>query len=533
MNKFTHGIFIHKIKVFLCKTKFFLNETKVFLNKIKHKLLEQLNKNIYTRLLFTNVIVFSTALVLLISFSNFMVKQSVYGQIEQDLLRKSKRVNYALSRETTGLEIAIGSQSGTEQELLKFLADSFDARITIFNQGGTILSTSAEQEIVPGSKVDAKFIEVLTSGKTTAAHKIDSETGQLTFTAVIPMGDAEQTVEKGILLESRSTNTDLILNKMRLFLSVGGIIILMVVIVVSVYLAMCISKPITRLATSIAEYNGGNYILNNEKYSLDEINVISEQIKKLTVTLENIQSKSSKIEGERTRLFAEISHELRTPLTAVQGFAEAIRDGMAEDKALQNKYLDMICTQTYHITRLVDDILSLSRLESGDIAVEKLPLDLAALAQGVVMSMEGIAKINNNTILFMKKSADKSVVLGDVDRMEQIIRNLLKNAINATDNGSINVIIETYKDEVQLTIKDNGIGISPDELPHIWDRFYSVKNQRNTDLEIKGTGLGLVIVKKLVQLQDGKIDVESQPGKGTEFRLSFPAFTLNSGLAIT
>jgi len=137
--------------------------------------------------------------------------------------------------------------------------------------------------------------------------------------------------------------------------------------------------------------------------------------------------------------------------------------------------------------------------------------------------MEGIAKINNSTIIFTKKS-DKSVVLGDVDRMEQIIRNLLKNAINATDNGSINVIIETYEDEVQLTIKDNGIGISPDELPHIWDRFYSVKNQRNTDSAIKGTGLGLVIVKKLVQLQDGKIDVESQPGKGTEFRLSFPSF---------
>jgi len=523
LNKFTHGTSVHKIKAFLHKTKVFLYEIKILLKKMKHKLSEQFNKNIYTRLLFTNVIVFSIALVLLINFSGFMVKQSVYGMIEQDLLRKSKRVNYALSRQTTGLETAVGSQSGTEQELLKFLADSFDARITIFNHEGTILGISAEQEIVPGSKVDTKFIEMLTSGKATVVHKIDSETGQLTFTAFIPMGDAEKTVENGILLESRPANTDLILNKMGLFLYVGGIIILMVIIVVSVYLAMCISRPITRLATSIAEYNGGNYVLNNEKYSLDEINVISEQVKKLTVTLENIQSKSSKIEGERTRLFAEISHELRTPLTAVQGFAEAVRDGMAEDKALQDKYLDMICTQTHHITRLVDDILSLSRLESGDIAVEKLPLDLAALAQGVVMSMEGIAKINNSTIIFTKKS-DKSVVLGDVDRMEQIIRNLLKNAINATDNGSINVIIETYEDEVQLTIKDNGIGISPDELPHIWDRFYSVKNQRNTDSAIKGTGLGLVIVKKLVQLQDGKIDVESQPGKGTEFRLSFPSF---------
>lgn len=533
MNKYTYinknKIFLNKIKVFLNKTKVFLNKIKAFLNKIKHKLLEQFNKNIYTRLLFTNVIVFSISLFLLINFSNFMVKQSVYSQIEQDLLRKSKRVNYVLSKETTRLEPALEGKSETEQELLKFLADSFDVRITIFNQGGTILGTSAEQEVVPGSKVDDKFIVVLTSGKTTVAHKTDSETGQLTFTAVVPMGDAEQAVENGILLESCPTNTDLILNKMRLLLFFGGIVILLVVIVVSVYLAMCISKPITRLATSIAEYNGGNYILNNEKYSLDEINVISEQVKKLTVSLESIQSKSSKIEEERTRLFAEMSHELRTPLTAVQGFAEAIRDGMVEDKALQNKYLDLICTQTLHITRLVDDILVLNRLESGDITVEKLPLDLADLAHGVIMSMEGIAEINNSTILFMKKS-DKSVVLGDVDRMEQVIRNLLKNAINATDNGSININIEAYGDEVQLVIKDNGVGISPDELPHIWDRFYTVKNQRNADLETKGTGLGLVIVKKLVQLQDGNIDVKSQLGKGTEFRLRFPSFTPNSEL---
>jgi signal transduction histidine kinase len=531
INKNKNKVFINKTKAFMDKAKVFLDRIKVSFDKIKHKLLEQFNKNIYTKLLFTNVIVFGIALLLLINFSNYMVKQSVYSQIEQDLLRKSKRVNYALSKETTGLDSALGSKSETEQELLKFLADSFDARITIFNQEGTILGTSAEQEIVPGSKVDDKFIVVLTSGKTTVVHKTDSETGQLTFTAVIPMGDAEQAVENGILLESYPTNTDLILNKMRSFLFFGGIIILLVVIVVSVYLAMCISKPITRLATSIAEYNGGNYILNNEKYSLDEINVISEQIKKLTVSLENIQSKSSKIEEERTRLFAEMSHELRTPLTAVQGFAEAIRDGMVEDKALQNKYLDLICTQTLHITRLVDDILVLNRLESGDITVEKLPLDLADLARGVIMSMEGIAEINNSTILFMKKS-DKSAVLGDVDRMEQVIRNLLKNAINATDNGSINVSIEAYGDEVQLIIKDDGVGISPDELPHIWERFYTVKNQHNADLETKGTGLGLVIVKKLVQLQDGNIDVKSQLGKGTEFRLGFPAFTSNSELTI-
>lgn len=501
-------------------SKTVVNRIKTFLSYLKYKLLEQFNKNIYTRILFTNVTVFITALIILTNFSNFMVTQSVYDQVQQDLLRKSKRVNYALTKEG----VLNSNQPINEQELLKFLADSFDVMIIIFDQEGTILSSSQEQEVVPLSKVDSKFTKVLVSGETNVTQETDNETGQLTFSAVIPMGNNDETnqiVEKGILLRSQPKNLDLILNKMELIIIIGGITILIFVIVISVYLANCISRPISRLATNIAAFNGGNHILIGENNSLDEINDLTEQLRKLTMNLENIQSRSVKIEEERTRLFAEISHELRTPLTAVQGFTEAIRDGMVEDEMLQKKYLDMIYAQTIHITRLVDDILSLSRIESGDITVEKMPLDLAALTHGVVMSMENLAKVNNNTLLFNKKS-DNTFIIGDVDRMEQIIRNLIKNSINATDNGLIKIEIESNNDEVQLVIEDNGMGIAPEELPHIWDRFYRGKNQRNSDLEIKGTGLGLVIVKKLAQMQEGKLDAESQIGKGTIFRLSFP-----------
>jgi len=499
---------------------------KSFLHNIKRILLEQFNKNIYTRILFTNAIVFIIALIVLMLFSNFMVKQATYDQVQQDLLRKSKRVNFVLTTKELTWKNSITDQTEIEQDLLRFLADSFDARITVFDRQGTIISTSAEQEVVPGSKVDAKFVEKLTSGETSVMRTADSETGQLTYTAAIPMGNSENigdTVENGILLETEPANLDLTLNKMQLFLLLGGMVILIIIIVVSVNLAICISRPISRLSTNITEINMGNYVNSDDDQPLDEINVLASQVNKLKLRLENMQAESSKIEEERTRLFAEISHELRTPLTAVQGFTEAIRDGMVEDEALQKKYLDMIYTQTLHITRLVDDILSLSRLESGAVTVKKLPLDLVALTGGVVMSLEGLAKKNNNSILFDKKT-ENAVVVGDIDRMEQILRNLLKNAINATENGIIKVEIELDQHEVLVTIEDNGTGIPPDDLPHIWDRFYRVKNLRNISMDEKGTGLGLVIVKKLVQLQDGKIDAESQIGNGTTFRISFPIY---------
>ncbi len=498
------------------------NAAQKYLVVLKRFFLKLFNKNIYTRILITNISLFLIALFILILFANLVVKQSTYAQVEQDLLRKAIRVNFALTQENK-LKQEGQEQKDSDQDLLKFLADSFDTKITVYDTEGIILRTSAEQEVVPGSKIDPKFMNVFKSGETLVTRAKNNETNQLTYNAAIPMGNTEEPILKGILLENQTENLNLALSKILLTLIIGGIIMLMIIIAVSVYLAMGISRPISRLSKNLGDLSKGSFVINDEKQSLEEINIVAGQINQIMEQLEKIQLKSEDIEGERIRLFAEISHELRTPLTAVQGFTEAIRDGIVEDEVLKNKYLNMIYMQTLHIARLVDDMLALSRLESGDITVEKLPLDLVELTQGVVISMEGISKEKNDIIVFDKK-INNCMVLGDVDRMEQILRNLVKNAVMATDNGIIKVSIGLENDQVHLVIVDNGIGIPDEDLPHIWERFYQAKNQRSTNTEEKGTGLGLVIVKKLVQLQNGTICAESQLGKGTSFSINFSVF---------
>jgi signal transduction histidine kinase len=503
------------------KLKSLLHTGRGLCSRIVTLLQEQFNKNIYTRILFTNVTAFVIALLAMSLLSSMVVKQVTYVQAEQELLRKAKRVNYALLQQ---VDPTAPTSAGVEDRmsLMRFLADTFDAKITVFDRDGVIMATSAEQEVVPGSKVGAQYIATITRGETAVIRSVDQETGQLAFNAVVPMGKEEDAIEFGILLEAKPSNLDLILNKMRLYLVVGGMFILLIIIILSVYLAMHISRPISRLATTVAEISRGSDVLIADE-PLDEINVLAGQINKLALRHQMVQAESRRIVEERARLFAEISHELRTPLTTVQGFVEAISDGMVQDEALRDRYLDLIYTQTLHIARLVDDILALSRLESGNLAVEKLPVDLVALAQGVAMSMEAAAKSKNTSIIFAK-STESANVIGDADRMEQIIRNLLKNAIQATENGTIKVAVEVRQGEVLLIIEDNGIGIAPEDLSHIWDRFYQVKNQRDSN-KGKGSGLGLVIVKKLVQLQGGRIDATSQLGKGTTFTISFPFVT--------
>jgi len=490
-----------------------------------HKLF---NKNIYTRILFTNVTAFVVGLFAVIVFSSSIVKQITYEQAKQDLLRKAKRVNFALLQQLD--QDFIDSSDGQEdkkdqnqKELLRFLADTFDARIMVFNREGNIVGTSAEQEVVPGSKVDEKFTEILSRGGTVTIRRIDKETGQLNLLAVVPMGNNKDSIKNGILLEAEPSNLELALNQMRFYLIIGGMIILVIFIFASVYLATYISRPISRLAATVSDISRGNDFLGVVDQPLDEINDLADQFNKLTIRLQKAQAESCRMEEEKARLFGEISHELRTPLTSVQGFVEAIRDGIVRDKALMDRYLDTIYTQTLHMARLVDDLLVLSRLESGNITVEKLPVNLAVLAQGVVLSMEAAASSNNTSIEFHKKT-ENAVVIGDADRMEQIIRNLLKNAIRATENGVIKVGIAAAQSDVVLTIEDNGIGIAPEDLRHIWDRFYRVKSRRASQVQDNGSGLGLVIVKKLVQLQGGSIDVSSQLGEGTAFKIVFPAF---------
>lgn len=494
---------------------------------IKCLLLKQFNKNIYTRILFTNVLCFVICLTALLAVFDFTVTQVTYNQLQQQSLRTVKRVNFALL-EQDNLEWLVPPTDkdkkslDNQQELLIFLADAFDAKISIFNMEGTIVSTSAKQEVVAGDQVDKKFIKIISTGETITTKIIDQETGDPVFIAAIPMGDSIDTIKNGILLEIKPSNLDPTINKMRSYLILGGMVILLIVIFISVYQAMFISRPISRLATSIAELDSDNYFIQGDDVPLDEIKILTVQLNKLTEKMQKIQEQNQKVEEERTQLFAEISHELRTPLTAVQGFVEAILDGIVEDKDLLDRYLEIIYTQTLHINRLIDDILQLSRLESNTIILEKIPLDLVSIVQNIIISMKPIAQAKNISILF-EKNIEQAIIMGDIDRVEQVIRNLLRNAINATEDGEITFKIDIPQNEVILTIQDNGIGISNAELPLIWNRFYRSKKQRSNVKQQEGTGLGLVIVKQLVQLHNGKIDVESQLGNGTIFYLNFPS----------
>lgn len=250
-------------------------------------------------------------------------------------------------------------------------------------------------------------------------------------------------------------------------------------------------------------------LLERDK-KLAEKKLNEENYQKAILAYEN--KKSKEFEERRSQFFANTNHELRTPLTIIQGMAEDISDNETQKK--------VILDSTQNMLRLINDMLDLAKAEDGSMEVQFLQGDLILFLKDQQNAWENYASTKNINVIF-KTSLETLMMDFDYKKLAQIISNLLSNAVKFTpENGEI--IINTEKENNQLLIHviDNGIGIPKKDLPLIFNRYYRV-HQTQKD-EVFGTGIGLALVQQLVKLLNGQINVQSQPGKGTQFTISLP-----------
>ncbi|HEY2933866.1 MAG TPA: phosphate regulon sensor histidine kinase PhoR [Acidobacteriota bacterium] len=232
------------------------------------------------------------------------------------------------------------------------------------------------------------------------------------------------------------------------------------------------------------------------------------------------------LENVRKDFVANVSHELRTPLTSLRGYAETLLENKDLDPGTRNSFHATIYKNATRLSALIDDLLTLSSLESGSQNLQREPLDLKETAQSVMASVQSLLQSKKQSCVFSSDS--NALVEANRSGLEQVLYNLLDNAIKYTpEGGAIRVSIRHNGKGVQLVVEDTGIGIPAAELPRIFERFYRVDKSRSR--EMGGTGLGLAIVKHLVHLHGGTIEVSSAVNKGSTFTLQLPA-AANSGL---
>ena len=256
--------------------------------------------------------------------------------------------------------------------------------------------------------------------------------------------------------------------------------------------------------------------LQSEKAALERtIDERTKEIAQKNLQLEQQTEKLKEIDKLKSNFFANISHEFRTPLTLIRGPLDAVRSG--DPKELTTRHLDMMRRNADRLLRLVNQLLDLSKLESGTLKLEVSNKDVVSFTKGLCLSFETLA-IERFINLKVISNEPKIHLYFDRDKLEKILYNLLSNAFKFTDNkGTITVEIVDEPEDVLIKVKDSGIGISKEKIPHLFDRFYQVDDSSTRNRE--GSGIGLALVKELTELHHGEIHVESNEGQGTVFTI--------------
>jgi signal transduction histidine kinase len=271
--------------------------------------------------------------------------------------------------------------------------------------------------------------------------------------------------------------------------------------------ALRLTRRIRRLEDSAERLADGDFAVAVRDTSRDELG-------QLARTFDRMRIRLSDLDRARREFIANASHELRTPLFALGGFLELLTDEDL-DEGTRRDFLETARGQVDRLTRLATDLLDLSRLDAGQMGLESEPVDLAAAAGSLVEEFRPLADTTGHTL--RAESRGDVVAVGDAERVTQIGRSLLENALRHTPRGStVELKATVWVDRAELSVHDTGPGIAPEDLEHVFDRFY-----RGEGGAAFGSGIGLTIARELAQRMGGTIELRSQPGD-TTFTLVLP-----------
>jgi signal transduction histidine kinase len=289
----------------------------------------------------------------------------------------------------------------------------------------------------------------------------------------------------------------------------AGLVALAVSLLLAFLITRSVYKPIRQLTQAVEGIAQGHY---NQKVVASG----PSEIKGLANAFNKMVQQVNMSQQQLKNFLSDTSHQLRTPLTSIRGFAQALRDGTIKSKDAKQKAVQVIESESKRMIRQVNELLELSRIQSGQLKMIREPIDLSNLLRHCqeIFSL----RAEENGIKLRIDVKDLLSIMGDIDRLEQAICNLLDNAIKHTPpGGEVSVISErTDSGYLEIAFVDTGQGISEEQLPNVFERYYQV-----TDDET-GSGLGLTIAREIIRAHGGDISLVSSPGEGTKFTVSLP-----------
>ncbi|MCT8136532.1 HAMP domain-containing protein [Anaerobacillus sp. CMMVII] len=298
-----------------------------------------------------------------------------------------------------------------------------------------------------------------------------------------------------------------------LLLFAMGLFTLLIGALLTIYLTRVISKPLIKIGETTREIAKGDFDIKLSIASDDEVGQLATDIHAMTKQLKEFRD-------SKRQFISHISHDLRTPITYIKGYSAVMKDAPQVDETEWRRNLGVIYNEAKRMEYLVSDLFQLTKLEEGKITLHKEEVDLLQWLESIIATRQ--LMFDNHSITCVVKGNKNEVrAVIDQHRLGQAVINVLENSIRYTPKGGLILVnVIATENEISIEIRDNGIGISKEDLPHIWERFYRVDKSRSR--ESGGSGLGLAIVKEIVEIHGGTVAVESEEGVGTNFYLKIP-----------
>jgi len=359
---------------------------------------------------------------------------------------------------------------------------------------------------------DAVVARVLV-GETTFSESFSGLFDAPTITVGTPIM-ADGAVVGALLLHAPASGVDQAVRQGLTAMGVGLAAALFLSAALSALLSIKFTRPLERMEAAAVRLAAGAYGGRTGVHQPDEIGALAAAIDQLSEKLQDVEDERRRLNRLRQDFIANISHELRTPVTVLRGSLEALCDRVVEEPTQVEAYHRQMLGETIGLERLVNDLLDLTRLENVDFPIEKQAVDLGDALDDAVRSARGIA-LAKEIAIGVERSAPV-MLTGDYGRLRQMLLIVLDNAVKYSPRGAL---IDVVLTPGRAIIRDRGPGIPPEDLPHIFDRFYRAAGARDA----QGSGLGLAIARRIAERHGIAIEVESGADWGTEFRFILPA----------
>ena len=450
-------------------------------------------------------------------FKNYFAKDR-YETLDQVVGVTQRTAQYLVQQ----AELPEGDELDALSTKLEIIGESAEAYLFFTDNDGRVMIASSPDKL-ESLTVPEEMMEKIDASDADYYHVFGTLDGVLTEKSYIAAVETidDQSLFSGwlFLCSSGAQLTDFKQQFWSNFL-MSACVMLLCASVLTRLLMRQLTDPLQKVTDAAQRFGGGDLSVRVEGVEGD--GEVADLARTFNQMAENIQSN----DNSRGQFMGNIAHELRTPMTTIKGFIDGILDGTIPPD-MQNHYLQLVSEETGRLARLIQNMLDLSKLESGEYQVNARMFNIWETLTGVALSAE--QRINDGMIDIDGLTMDEKVlVYADPDLIHQVAYNLLDNAIKFTPaGGTIRFGVERLGPEVEVSIWNSGQGISPEALPYVFQRFY--KEDQSRGLHARGAGLGLNICKVLVNLSGGQIRVESKQGEWCRFVFTLPVQPPNPG----